>query len=188
MIAAAATPLPTPSPSPVLVQLVNDGAVPPWLALVVAPLLTGAFVLAAARIALKSLEASDRRKLDREDRRQWDNELKAIYVAIAKLIAPVNLELARARSEPDSLGKILDVTSAAMVGISDHLTVLKLIADAPVVEAALKVQHAVSQSYQEALVAQPQDKPNMRWAVDHLMGMSAPMDELRDRVREALRV
>ncbi|MFS2028981.1 MULTISPECIES: hypothetical protein [unclassified Curtobacterium] len=72
---------PTSSPSPL--HIVMDGTSPVWLQ----PLLTGAFVLAAAiitaGIAFLSLRASDKRKLAREDKRQWDREVREVYSMVA---------------------------------------------------------------------------------------------------------
>lgn len=76
------SPLPSPLKSPILVQLVDPNASPVWLA----PLLTGVFVLIAALVALLSLRLSDRRKLDREDRRQWDREMKDSHAKVASAV------------------------------------------------------------------------------------------------------
>ncbi|WP_411701016.1 hypothetical protein [Conyzicola sp.] len=48
--------------------------------------LTGAFVVVASIIAFISLRASDRRKLAREDSRQWDGLLKDGYMEVATVL------------------------------------------------------------------------------------------------------
>lgn len=187
MIGNAATLISTPSPSPLHVHVITDNAAPVWLV----PAMTGGFVLLAALItggiAFLSLRASDKRKLRREDSRQWDSELKSIYVAISTQMTKLNIELARARSEPDSVKKLLDVSSETLVVISGHQTVLQLVAEQPVIAAVGALSQDVSEVYQKALLAQPQDTPDMRWAADHFMQLIDPMRELRDCMRDSLR-
>lgn len=173
--------------APLDVHLIIDNAAPVWLV----PAMTGGFVLLAALItggiAFFSLRASDKRKLRREDSRQWDTELKSIYVAISTQMTKLNIELARARSEPDSVKKVLDASSETLVVISGHQTVLQLVAEQPVIDAAAALQRDVSEVYQKALLAQPQDPPDMHWAANHFMQLIDPMRELRDCIRDSLR-
>lgn len=55
----------------------------PWWGV---PVIAGIFLLSGALIAFLSTAASDRRKLAREDRRQWDKEIRDAYVEISKLV------------------------------------------------------------------------------------------------------
>jgi hypothetical protein len=71
-----------PSPSPIVVELVTGNETPWWAG----SLLTGTFVVFAALIAFLSLRASDKRKLAREDRRQWDLLIKDGYISISTSI------------------------------------------------------------------------------------------------------
>lgn len=54
--------------------------VAPWWGV---PLIAGAFLLTGALIAFISTTVSDRRKLAREDRRQWDREIRDSYIEIS---------------------------------------------------------------------------------------------------------
>jgi len=76
------SPSPDPTPSPLVVQLVTDNQTPWWWT----GALTGFFVLLAAFVAFMSLRASDKRKLSREDRRQWDSLIKDGFVTASTLI------------------------------------------------------------------------------------------------------
>jgi len=73
---------PLPSSTTIPEQVTSASTFPIWFA----PMLTGMFVLLAALIALASLWLSDRRKLAREDRRQWDFALREAYVTVAQLV------------------------------------------------------------------------------------------------------
>lgn len=55
----------------------------PWWGV---PLIAGAFLLTGALIAFISTSVSDRRKLAREDRRQWDREIRDSYVEISEQV------------------------------------------------------------------------------------------------------
>lgn len=72
----------TPTPTPLIVQIVSENQTPWWWA----GALTGFFVLLAALVAFLSLRASDKRKLEREDRRQWDRDIKKQYLDAIALI------------------------------------------------------------------------------------------------------
>ena len=73
---------PTPSPTPFMVQLITDNQTPWWWG----GALTGSFVVLAALVAFFSLRASDKRKLAREDLRQWDILIKDRVIAIEPAI------------------------------------------------------------------------------------------------------
>lgn len=80
---------PTPTAFPTVLHVVMDGSSPVWLQ----PLLTGAFVLAAALVALTSLWLSDRRKLRREDLRQWDSELRDVHTTVSASVRTLELKM-----------------------------------------------------------------------------------------------
>ena len=71
---------PTPSPTPFIVQVISDGSTAPWLT----PLLAGLFLIVGAFIAFMSTALSDRRKLRRDDLRQWDKEIRDTFLRIAR--------------------------------------------------------------------------------------------------------
>jgi hypothetical protein len=174
----------SPSPTPVLVQLVGQEPPPVWLG----PLLTGAFVLLAAIIALLSLRWSDLRKLAREDRRQWDAELKASYVAIGEHVRVVRNVLIRNEGTLDYTGDILSTTEEALRGIREHIRLFELIAPAEVTKAAEDVAKIVAAVWQRAFTESVHEDFTLRWAVQEGLKIEVPLDALRDRIRESLRV
>lgn len=91
--------IPTPIPSPLVVQIITDNQTPWWAS----GALTGAFLLIVAIIAFLSLKASDKRKLEREDQRQWDILIKDAYLQAASDISSI-LQLTLKQYETDSPG------------------------------------------------------------------------------------
>lgn len=73
-----------PSAPPVIVHMPSSGA--PWWA---PYLLAGLFVLVGAAIGLLSTHTSDRRKLAADDRRQWDKEIRDLYLQAVESCATV---------------------------------------------------------------------------------------------------
>ena len=79
---------PSPTPTPIIINM--PSSVSPWWAV---PLITAIAVLIGALVAFLSTTASDRRKLKADDRRQWDKEIRDLYVeasAICERIADIN--------------------------------------------------------------------------------------------------
>src|SRR5579885_1893176 len=72
----------TPPPTPIGPMNVADAVVQaaPWWGV---PLLAGTFLLLGAVIAFVSTYFSDRRKLAREDQRQWDKEIRDLYMQMS---------------------------------------------------------------------------------------------------------
>ncbi|ROS46194.1 hypothetical protein [Curtobacterium sp. PhB78] len=191
----AATLVPTPSPSPLDVHVITDSA-PGW----VTPLLTGAFVLAAASIttggALFSLWFSDRRKLRREDQRQWDNDLKKAYVAIASAVSRAQLELARlGPSNPrQRLDAVLEQTEEAMRVVQEQVELLQLIAPVAVSDAANDVLEILARRWERGFEARLRGGEDDEFAGapmkvwQDFKEVDATMTTLRNRVREAIRI
>lgn len=174
---------PTASSAPL--HVVMDGGSPVWLQ----PLLTGAFVLAAALIALTSLWLSDRRKLAREDRRQWDRELKQSYVVIAAEVQRVRLHLSRVRpGDDESLTSVLEALEASMTVVSQNTESMRLFAPKDVVEAAYAVGASLATIWQKGFVESGEDEPDVSWAMKDFVTVDPPVERLRDTVRKALRV
>ncbi|ROS46199.1 hypothetical protein [Curtobacterium sp. PhB78] len=98
---------------------------PPWW---LPPLLTGAFVLAAAFITLGSLWLSDRRKLCREDRRQWDRELKDNYIGVAAEMGPLLVLLQHAGSHDLDVETMRGHLQAVIRTVRSHAIQLQLTA------------------------------------------------------------
>jgi len=192
IIFAAAT---TPAAEPDQVQTAAASA-PWWLQILLQALATGIFVLGAALITFRSVQASDRRKLEREDQRQWDNERKQAFVAIAAAISAAQLELHRVRSgsSDDRLVAILTVLEAAMTSVRDEVELLRIIASQPVIDAARALQERLAGLWQDALLsdlgAPTTDEmlgvPQALWKafgeVDDLL------DQLRIEIRAEIRV
>jgi len=174
----------SPSPTPVLVQLVGQEPPPVWLG----PLLTGGFVLVAAIIALLSLRWSDLRKLAREDRRQWDAELKASYVAVGEHVRAVRTVLARNEGTADYAAKILSTTDEAMRGVREHIRLFELIASPEVTKAAEEVSDKLSAIWRRTFIEMTRDQWKLKWAAEESEKLPGALDALRDRIRASLRV
>lgn len=178
-----------PSPAPSALHVVLDGGSPVWLA----PLLTGTFVLIAALItagiAFLSVRASDRRKLSREDRRQWDNELKRAYLAINAEVRDVRIHLSRIHpGEQVAPPGLVVVLERAMANVSKETALLEIFAPAEVVDASKAVGATLASIWQKGFLQLGEDEPSMSWAFDGFIKIDAPVDHLRDCVRTALRV
>jgi len=174
----------SPTPAPVVVQLVGQEPPPVWLG----PLLTGGFVLVAAIIALLSLRWSDLRKLAREDRRQWDSDLKASYVAISEHVRAVRVVLGRNEGTKAYAEKILTTLESAMTGVREHIRLFELIASTEVTKAAEAVALDLADIWQSAWNDTILEEFDMRWAAQKWLVAEEPLMELRDRIRESLRV
>ena len=174
----------SPTPAPVVVQLVGQEPPPVWLG----PLLTGGFVLVAAIIALLSLRWSDLRKLAREDRRQWDADLKASYIAIGEHVRAVRVVLGRNEGTKAYAEKILATTESAMTGLREHIRLFELVASAEVTKAAEAVAEDLADIWQRAWNDSILEEFAMKWAAQKWLVAEEPLMELRDRIRESLRV
>lgn len=159
-------------------------------------LISGVFALFGAAIAFVSNWLSDRRKLQREDLRQWDSELRASYVAIAAAVSECRLEVARVRAgtSEERLAAVMKPTEEAMRTIQEHVRSLELIAREPVTDAAKAVQVAIAEIWQAGLIG-PTDDPEADeflgqpiWLHRKLQTVDARLEDLRSRVREAIRV
>lgn len=196
MIGIAATLVPTPSPSPLGVHVVTDGAPWWWVPVLLQAFATGFFVLAAALIALKSLEASDKRKLEREDQRQWDSERKAAFVAISSSISQAQVEMSRfGPGDHDAqMTRVLEHTEEAMRAVRQQVKLLEVIAGQPLIDAAKAVQERLAELWQDALAVQmgSPDSDNMLgkpiWLWTAFKEVDELVDALRARVREEIRV
>ncbi|MFS2028984.1 MULTISPECIES: hypothetical protein [unclassified Curtobacterium] len=159
-------------------------------------LISGGFLVAGAAIAFLSTWFSDRRKLRREDQRQWDAELKASYVAISAAVSRCHLEIARVRAgtSEERLAAVMEPTEEAMRTIREQVRLLELIAREPVIDAAKDVQMAIAEIWQAGLMG-PTDDPDADeflgqpiWLHRKLTHVDVLVEDLRARVREAIRI
>lgn len=189
----------TPAPTPLEVHVVTDGAAPVWLA----PLLTGAFVLAAAGIALFSLYLSDQRKLRREDQRQWDSELQAAYVTIAAEVARSHVAMTRSMDPFVRLQQVVSETEQALSVVMEQTKLLELIAPKNVSEAAKQVGDVLGTlwqtAFEEQMASEHVDREELSLDDDaflgspprmwqHIKAANDQVDALKASVREALRI
>jgi hypothetical protein len=152
------------------------------------PLLTGGFVLVAAVIALLSLRWSDLRKLTREDRRQWDAELKASYVAIGEHARAVQVVLRGYQNDAEYSRKMLITIERAMTGIREHIRLFELIAPTEVTKAAESVVETLASLWERLWVDTFDPDFDSRQAIKASFEIEKPINDLRDRIRESLRV
>ncbi|MFJ3322000.1 hypothetical protein [Curtobacterium sp. NPDC086286] len=163
-----------------------DGTAPVWQG----PLLTGLFVLAAAGltagVAFFSLWLSDRRKLRREDQRQWDSELKQSYVTIVDQTREVYTALVVLEAaSPSELG---DVTVNALEAVQKEALLLELIAPKAVHEVAFALSNVLSEIYQGAFEGERQEPRPEEWRERTLQKMNGLEARLRVEIRRALRM
>lgn len=159
-------------------------------------IVSGCFLVLGAAIAFTSTYLSDRRKLKREDERQWNAELKASYVAIAAAVNRCHLEAARIRagSSEERLRAVMEPTEEAMRTIQKQVRLLELIARQPVIDAAKAVQTQIAEIWQAGLIG-PTDDPEADeflgqpiWLYRKLENVDARLEELRIHIRGAIRV
>jgi hypothetical protein len=129
------------SPTPASVPTPRTGSAPWWGV----PVIAGTFLLAGALIAFLSTAASDRRKLAREDRRQWDKEIRDAYVEIAKHVNDViEFRWSSVVSDEDKRARYETGTSARdRIGSQGDL--LRIIGTRPLVERVEDLESACSQ-------------------------------------------
>lgn len=112
----------------------------PWWAV---PLVAGAFLIIGALIAFVSTAASDRRKLAREDRRQWDKEVRDAYVEITKHVSVI-MEF-RYQVIPDEARRArYEAGRAALDAIGDQGSLLAIIGTRKLVERLYNLERAGS--------------------------------------------
>ena len=175
---------PSPSPSPVLVQLVDPNAAPVWQA----PLLTGAFVLWAALIAVLSLWWSDNRKRKADDQRQWDEDLKKSYLKVQKLTSGLRDALWAYGEEKSDLEAVRAVVDVFTAGVKKQVDLLDLTAPAAVADAARALwQQQTVVSGLDAIRLSPLDE-RFEWVLAQRQQLDVLLANLRARVREALRL
>ena len=156
----------------------------------------GGFVVVGALIAFTSTWASDRRKLKREDDRQWNAELKASYVAIATAVMECHREVARIRAgtSEERLAAVMLPSEEAMRRIQEQVRLLELIARKPVIDAAKDVQRAIADMWQAGLTGPTGDSEADEflgqgiWLFRNLENVDVRLEELRARIRGAIRV
>jgi len=101
-------------------------SVAPWWGV---PVIAGAFLLTGALIAFISTSISDRRKLAREDRRQWDREIRDSYIEISNQVNLINNYQYRSIGESDKIKRARYEAGAAALGtIRQEVERLEIIA------------------------------------------------------------
>lgn len=181
LVAATATPV-VDAGSSVMPQ-------PWWLA----PALTGFFVLVAAFIALGSLWLSDRRKLKREDARQWDRELREIYVELAGVLRGVYYAfLTEPRSTWKPMKEAGEMAEAAEDLVSERRLMMELFAPKSLFTALEKVAMALGRAstaafYDEELEGGADLIPEEQWRQETSAELLVAIHTLRKSFRDALR-
>lgn len=93
--------------------LQSPADVPPWWGV---PLIAGGFLLTGALIAFISTSVSDRRKLAREDRRQWDREIRDSYIEISDQVDLI-VDYRYRGGEPDEYKRARYEVGRAALGV-----------------------------------------------------------------------
>ncbi|MBT1631517.1 hypothetical protein [Curtobacterium flaccumfaciens] len=173
-----------PSPSPIVVELTGQNQAPFWLA----PGLTSIVVVIAALIAYLSLRASDKRKLQREDQRQWDHRLTDAYVEILTALEPVQQALSQASGDGDeAAGRIMGHAWDAIGVVRRQILRLELTAPGSVLSAARGVLQGLVETLTEtARLSQDELRSLLRWAPLQYFELQKLTEVLRDEARAAL--
>lgn len=163
-----------------------DGGAPVWLG----PLFTGVFVLAAAVIALVSLYFSDRRKLRREDQRQWDAQLTTAYLAIINKTHEVGQVLAERAPTSGTRGdRVADVVVDAMRELQEQRLRLELVTKERVINATEDIASFLVNIYTEEFTARHRGEGlGPPWTKTKINELGELEQALRDEVRRALRI
>lgn len=109
-------------------QAPSAPSVPWWGVSVVA----GTFLLVGALIAFTSTALSDRRKLAREDRRQWDKEIRDAFVEISSHVDDI-IEYRHLWIEDVDRRTRYEAGSAALAGIRRQQDLLEIIGSAALI-------------------------------------------------------
>ncbi|MDB6425899.1 hypothetical protein [Curtobacterium sp. 20TX0008] len=173
-----------PTPLPVRLVQQHDPNV------LVAPLLTGGFVLIASLIAVASLYYSDTRKMRREDQRQWDAELRGNYVRIIESLEPLQktLALLPASAGEADLVPVREGLWEAIAILRQTRLVLDITANRGVVEAVDKLQQKLASMWISAKTESDALEPTRSWGAHHHLELNSLMSGLRRAVRAELRV
>lgn len=165
------SPAPAPVPTPTTASA-------PWWGV---PVIAGIFLLSGALIAFLSTAASDRRKLAREDRRQWDKEIRDAYVEISKHVNDViEFRWSHLSSDEDKRARY-EAGASARERIVSQGDLLRIIGTRPLVERVEDLESACSR-----VVAFWHDKINPDKYV--YRELRAALGELLNTVKSEIRV
>jgi hypothetical protein len=149
----------------------------PWWGV---PVIAGTFLLIGALIAFLSTAASDRRKLAREDRRQWDKEIRDAYVEIAAEVNKIR-EYRSLFVPDDKRGARYQAGAKARERIRSQGDLLRIIGTRALVERVEELDEASSQ-----IVAVWHDLLDPGKA--EYRALNAALGELLNTVKSELRV
>ncbi|WP_433125321.1 hypothetical protein ACQPWW_22515 [Micromonospora sp. CA-240977] len=143
-------------------------------------MIAGAFLLIGALIAFLSMAASDRRKLAREDRRQWDREIRDAYVDIAAEVNKISEYRGLVLPEGER-GARYQAGSKASQRIRSQGDLLRIIGTRALVERVERLEYASSQIVAHWHDLQDAGKVEYR-------ALNAARGELLNAVKSELRV
>jgi hypothetical protein len=160
------------------VQLISENQTPWWWG----GALTGSFVVIAALVAFFSLKASDRRKLSREDRRQWDVIIKDGFISTSTAMNSLVLLSADHTDvlDEDAYGEVVAQAESIRLAFEARRSEWELIAADETVAAFIKFARAAGQYSETAVIAQEKDVN----VLPHVIALT----ELRKAVQRNIRV
>jgi hypothetical protein len=114
----------------------------PWWGV---PVIAGCFLLTGALVAFLSTAASDHRKLAREDRRQWDKEIRDSYLEIAKNVNEIaDFRWSHVVSDEEKLARY-ETGALVHYKIRGQGDLLRIIGTRPLVERVETLESSCSQ-------------------------------------------
>jgi len=164
-------------PVPAALAPAAPGSAPWWGV----PVIAGGFLLAGAVIAFLSTSLSDRRKLAREDRRQWDREIRDSYLEITRHFARIAAFRYVVLSGEEDRQERYRAGADALAGIREQIAMLEVIGTPPLISRAheLEERSATVVSNWHDLINP--GKPEYR-------ALNAARNEFLDAVKDCIRV
>jgi hypothetical protein len=113
--------------SPVPIALAPAAPVPglaPWWGV---PVIAGGFLLAGAVLAFLSTSLSDRRRLNREDRRLWDREIRDSYLEITRYFGRITAFRYQVLADEEDRRSRYQAGAEALAGLREQVAMLEVI-------------------------------------------------------------
>lgn len=167
--------------SPVPSALAPAAPVPgpaPWWGL---PVVAGGFLLAGALLAFLAIALSDRRKLNREDRRRWDREIRDTYLEITRHLARITAFRNQVLTDEDDRRLRYQAGADALAGMREQVAMLEVIGTPALISRAheLEDRSGVVVSLWHELINP--GKPEYR-------ALNTARNEFLDAVKDSIRV
>ncbi|MFJ9780146.1 hypothetical protein ACIRSS_11220 [Amycolatopsis sp. NPDC101161] len=164
------------SPVPAALAPAAPGSAPWWGV----PVIAGGFLLAGAVIAFLATSLSDRRRLNREDRRQWDRDIRDAYLEITRYFGRITAFRYQVLTDEGDRRSRYQAGAEALAGLREQVAMLEVIGTPAVIARAHELEDrsaAVISLWHELINP---GKPEYR-------ALNAARNELLDAVKDSVR-